>query len=119
MRIKNGDWTRLADHVTAARKALDLTQHELVAAGGGSFSLSTLQGVERGTVRTRMPNTIADIERALGWAPGSARAVVLGGDPVVIPAVPVKMSEDALRVRRDLYSLPKHERDQILRELTE
>lgn len=122
MKLKDADWTRLADFARAARLALGLTQAELAAKAGIGFT--TIQLLERGTARTRLPDTIPAVEAALGWAPGSARAVLGGGvpEPVAsLPAIRVElMSEDADRVAAAIASAPNlsaSDRARLLREI--
>lgn len=119
---KDGDWMRLADHVRAARIAADLTQSELSAKAG--IGLSTVQLLERGTARTRLPDTISAVEAVLGWAPGSSRAVLAGGEPeplASLPRVRVElMSQDADRVAAAIASAPNlsaADRARLLREI--
>lgn len=108
MRLKDGDWLRLADHVRAARNALEMTQSDLAAKAGIGFT--TVQLLERGTPRTRLPNTISAVEAALGWAPGSARAILAGGDPDTVPSLPKirveLMSGDVDRLAAAIASYP-------------
>lgn len=123
MKLKNGgDWTRLADHVRAARNALGMTQADLAAAAGIGFT--TVQLLERGVPRTRLPNTISAIEAALGWAPGSARRVLEGGDPeaaVTLPKIRFElMSSDVDRVAAAIAAAPNlsaAERARLLRDI--
>ena len=122
MKTKDGDWTRLADHVRAARTLLDLTQADLAAKAG--IGLSTVQLLERGTTRTRLPDTISAVESALGWAPGSARALLSGGEaePVAqLPRIRVELSaDDADRVAAAIaaaQNLKPADRARLLREI--
>lgn len=122
MKLKDADWTRLADHVRAARTALDITQADLAAKAG--IGLATVQLLERGTARTRLPNTISAVEAALGWAPGSARSVLSGGDPepvVSLPKIRVELaSGDVDRVAAAIAVAPqlsKTEKARLLREI--
>lgn len=122
MKLKNADWTRLADYVRAARAALDMTQADLAAKA--VVGLSTVQLLERGTARTRLPDTIPAIETALAWAPGSARAVLLGGEPEPLASLPrirvELMAADADRVAAaiaDARNLSAADRARLLREL--
>jgi len=73
------DWKRLADAVEAARDAKGLTQVALAALAG--VSESTVQNLESGAERKRVPASLHRVERALGWAPGSGERILDGGDP--------------------------------------
>lgn len=122
MKLKSGDWVRLADFVRSARNALDLTQADLAEKAG--IGLSTVQLLERGTTRTRLPQTITAVESALGWAPGSARSVLGGGDPEPVASLPrirvELMSDDADRVAAAIASAPNlapADRVRLLREI--
>ncbi|MFK0222836.1 helix-turn-helix domain-containing protein [Streptomyces vinaceus] len=80
------DWKRLGEAIEAARDALGMSQVGLAEAAG--ISESTVQNYEAGVVRVRTPVTLAQVERALGWEPGSGAAVLAGGDPT--PTAPAK-----------------------------
>lgn len=74
---------------------LGWTREELAAAGGPSPS--TLYKIARESVRPT-ERTIARLDRALGWEPGSVRAVMAGGVPSVsisVAAVSVSARIDA------------------------
>lgn len=75
------DWKRLADAVEAAREAKSLTQVALAEAAG--VSESTVQNLESGVERKRVPASLPKVERALGWSPGSGERVLEGGDPTL------------------------------------
>lgn len=74
------DWERLADFVKARRGALGLTQDELATSAG--VDKKTLYAVESAPGRRRM-KTLGGLERALGWAEGSIRQVLNGGEPTM------------------------------------
>src|ERR1700758_4012434 len=76
------DWTALATALRGRRKALRLTQEELADQAG--VHTATVKDYEAGKVYTRMPKSWGALERVLGWAPGSARAVLEGSEPTVI-----------------------------------
>lgn len=79
------DWQRLANAVRDARTALKMTQIEL--ADAADVSEATVQNLESGAARTRLPFSLPKVERALGWAPDSGKAVLAGGDPTPLPSV--------------------------------
>lgn len=69
---------RLHYFVTERRRALGISRAQMFARGGPSPSTmnKALTG-DRGLSRS----TLERIDRALGWAPGSAEAVMDGGTP--------------------------------------
>ncbi|GAA1065302.1 helix-turn-helix transcriptional regulator [Streptomyces asiaticus] len=77
------DWKRLADAVRAARTALGMTQVELADAAG--VAEATVQNLEGGKDRNRLPTSLPRVERALRWGPGSGAAILNGGEPASLP----------------------------------
>ncbi|MCP3758175.1 helix-turn-helix domain-containing protein [Streptomyces sp. TBY4] len=73
------DWKRLAEAIRAARKVRGWTQSDLAEAAGIGFS--SLQRLESGKPFTRMPPSVAPVERALGWTVGSGGLALAGGEP--------------------------------------
>jgi transcriptional regulator with XRE-family HTH domain len=71
-------WKRLGDRIRADRERQGLSRKKL--ANLANVSPGSVQSAEGGTVRARWPQTLSAIERALGWAPGSMRSVLEGGD---------------------------------------
>lgn len=86
------DWKRLPTAIRAARERLGMTQAGLATAAG--VSESTVQNLE-GRAPSRMPATMPKVERALGWAPGSARAIVEGGDPTPLEEPTAELTDIA------------------------
>ncbi|KUO22422.1 helix-turn-helix transcriptional regulator [Streptomyces dysideae] len=76
------DWKRLAKAIRDARKARGWRQGNLAEAAGVSYS--TVQRAESSDGYKTMPLTIDKLERALGWAPGSAKTVLAGGAPALL-----------------------------------
>lgn len=76
-------WDQLATAIRAAREARGLSQVTLAELAG--VSEGTVQNLESGKPRTRMPKSIPLVEPHLGWAPGSASAILRGGEPTPIP----------------------------------
>lgn len=72
-------WAELATAIRTAREARGLSQVGLAELAG--VSEGSVQNLESGTPRNRMPQTLARIEPHLGWAAGSGRAVLDGGKP--------------------------------------
>jgi transcriptional regulator with XRE-family HTH domain len=87
------DWGRLGAALSAARKSLGVTQVAMAEKIG--ITRGPLQAIERGESK-RLTNTIAAYARAVGWADGSAEAVLAGGDPAREPeALPASPTENA------------------------
>lgn len=80
-RVTGRDWKRLAGFVIAARKDLGYKSRSQFAGALDGVSVRTLGNLERGQSVSR--ETLAAVERALGWEPGSAEAVLSGGTPRV------------------------------------
>lgn len=73
------DWKRLGNAIKAQREHLGLTtQAELAEAAG--VTRQTVQSLEAGKTRTRMPATIGAVEKALNWEPGTAARILRGED---------------------------------------
>ncbi|MFE7233989.1 multiprotein-bridging factor 1 family protein [Streptomyces sp. NPDC057596] len=77
-------WGRLAATIRAAREALGLSQAALGEQAG--VSEGTIQNLESGKPKSRMPQSLSKVEPPLGWASGSAVAVLKGGEPAPLPA---------------------------------
>lgn len=77
---------RLGAYIRERRGQLRLHQSEL----GKLVDVSTKTVNNWESARTGAPraNTASALERALGWEPGSIRAVLLGGEPTVTPENP-------------------------------
>lgn len=75
---KGEDWQRLAQYVVSRRTELGHERQRDLADLAG-VALRTVGTIERGE-RVR-PVTLAKLERALDWLPGSASAVLHGGEP--------------------------------------
>lgn len=77
----NRDWGRLAQAIADARRARGWGQEELAeAAGVGRSTVQNLEGVG-GYQYKRLPNSCAQIERALRWPAGTMHAVLTGDSP--------------------------------------
>lgn len=74
------DLEQLGRAIRDRRYALGMTQRE--AASIAQVADQTWANAEKG-VAVR-PAKLADIERVLGWAPGSANAVAEGGEPSLV-----------------------------------
>lgn len=74
-------WAKLAEAVRVAREARGLTQEALADLAG--ISESSVQNLEKGHPRTRIPPSLAKVEPHLGWAEGSGMTVLQGGEPTL------------------------------------
>ncbi len=99
------DWRRLADYVVARRTALGMRDRRALAAVTGVTD-RTLGKVENG--RRVSASTLGTLENHLGWAPGSCRRILAGGEPVVPSAGSVSPQYDdpTLQHIADVPGLP-------------
>jgi hypothetical protein len=81
--MADGDWKRLGDYVVARRIALGMRDRRALAAATGVTD-RTLGKAENG--RRVSASTLGALENHLGWAPGSCRQILSGGEPVMSPA---------------------------------
>lgn len=79
------DWARLADAVAKRRAYLRLSQENIRDAGGPSDVV--LSRLERNVGAHPRPDTLHKLDGPLQWEPGSAAAVLNGGDPTPIQKV--------------------------------
>ncbi|MEE4419616.1 helix-turn-helix domain-containing protein [Streptomyces bugieae] len=103
------DWTALATAIRERRQALRLTQVDLAHAAG--VSESTVQNLEAGGSRTRIPTSLSKIEVALGWVEGGAIDVLEGGEPALAASgddqgVSGSVIELPLRIMQELSDGP-------------
>jgi hypothetical protein len=78
MASENG--RRLADYVVARRVELGMRDRRAFAEATG-VTERTLGKLENG--QRVSPSTLAIVENRLGWAPGSCRRILAGGEPSV------------------------------------
>jgi hypothetical protein len=76
------DWRRLADYVVARRVELGMRDRRAFAEATG-VTERTLGKLENG--QRVSPSTLGMVENRLGWAPGSCRRILAGGEPNVGP----------------------------------
>jgi transcriptional regulator with XRE-family HTH domain len=76
------NWRRLADYVVARRVGLGMRDRRALAAATG-VTERTLGKLENG--QRVSASTLGAIENQLGWAPGSCRRILAGGEPVASP----------------------------------
>lgn len=94
-------WVRLATAIRAAREARGLTQLDLAERAG--VSEGSVQNLESGKPRNRMPQTLTKIEPLLGWATGSGRLILDGGNPIPLGAdTSTETSSDKDKLRHKL-----------------
>src|SRR5512135_73102 len=79
------DWKRLSDYVVARRIALGMRDRRALAAATG-ITDRTLGKIENG--KRVSASTLGAVENHLGWAPGSCRRILAGGEPVIVAAEP-------------------------------
>ena len=72
------DWRRLADYVIARRVELGMRDRRALAEATGVTD-RTLGKLENG--QRVSASTLGVVENHLGWAPGSCRRVLAGGEP--------------------------------------
>lgn len=121
------DWERLARYVTARRIELNYRTREAVAEADPGIKPRTLGDIERASRTSYNRTTIASLEHALQWRPGSVQAILDGGEPTAAttpaPAEPrpadvseTELPDDALiRIMRS--DLPDPVKAQIVRTL--
>jgi hypothetical protein len=80
------DWQRLGKLVIARRINLGHRRREDLAAAVDGISMRTLGDIETGKRERYHPNTVAALENALLWTPGSVDTILEGGDPTERPA---------------------------------
>ena len=77
------NWERLGDYVVARRTALGMRDRRAFAAATG-ITDRTLGKLENG--KRVSASTLGTVENHLGWAPGSCRRILSGGEPVLASA---------------------------------
>jgi hypothetical protein len=77
------DWRRLADYVIARRVELNMRDRRAFAEATGVTD-RTLGKLENG--QRVSASTLGVVENQLGWAPGSCRRILAGGEPDSWPA---------------------------------
>lgn len=85
-RLMERDWMRLAKAVRQAREAAGMTQVDLADKAG--IAEGSVQNLEAGRTRNRIPQSLAKVEAALGWAAGSGVAILDGAaGPVTMESI--------------------------------
>jgi transcriptional regulator with XRE-family HTH domain len=93
-------WAQLAAAIRSAREARGLSQVDLAELAG--ISEGSVQNLESGKPRNRMPQTLAKIEPHLGWAEGSGRAILDGREPTPATAEVSEGANVEAKLRRKL-----------------
>jgi transcriptional regulator with XRE-family HTH domain len=73
----NRDWERLGNAIKALREELGMPTQQALADAAG-VTRQSVQSLESGKQRSRMPTTIKDIEKALGRDAGWAAKILTG-----------------------------------------
>jgi transcriptional regulator with XRE-family HTH domain len=75
-------WERLGSYVRTERARMGGTRRSLAAfAKAAGMSRTTLDSIEHGRKDSYDPATLATLEHALGWLPGSIDSILRGGKP--------------------------------------
>lgn len=83
MTRQSHDWERLARYVVQRREIeLGWTQEKVRAEGGPSTATQRL--IEKAGQDSYSGRSLSNLERALGWASGSVREILTGGQPTVV-----------------------------------
>jgi transcriptional regulator with XRE-family HTH domain len=120
--MADANWQRLGDYVVARRAALGMRDRRAFAAATG-ITDRTLGKLENG--KHVSASTLGAVENHLGWAPGSCRRILAGGEPATVTgsAAPSQYSDPTLQhiaetpglppdVVRGLIALARNWRDQ-------
>ncbi|MFC9892142.1 helix-turn-helix domain-containing protein [Nocardia sp. NPDC127579] len=82
---------RLGQAVKSRRLELGLTQQEVAQAGGPSDTTQT--GIEKGVAKSVSPSTLRKLDAALGWAVGSSKEILDGGEPTTLRHAPIEQDQ--------------------------
>lgn len=84
------DWQRLGDYVVARRTHLGMSSQPALSEAIGPHGVSTRTISQLETGHSVRASTVAKIEAALGWKPGSGRRILAGGEPQLINPEPAQ-----------------------------
>src|ERR1700728_4454838 len=103
--MADANWQRLGDYVVARRTALGMRDRRAFAAATGVTD-RTLGKLENG--KRVSASTLGAVENELGWAPGSSRRILAGGEPTAMPggASPSRYSDPTLQHIAETPGLP-------------
>lgn len=92
------DWKRLGRAIKAQRDHLGLARQDDLAAAAG-VNRQTIQSLEAGKARTRMPASIGKVEKALSWEPGTAARILTeapseGSTPRFAEGMPMRIARE-------------------------
>lgn len=88
-----GDWARLGVLVRQRRAHLGYTTRQQFTEAT-KFPAKTLSDLETHKRENFDPTTLARLERALNWAPGSVERILTGGSPTIGENLPVVVPAD-------------------------
>lgn len=108
---------RLGELVAARRLALGLSYTEVHNQGGPSDTRT--RAIENGTGPALRSSTLDKLDVALRWEPGSARAILRGGDPVPVPTPTTKHSVPRMALAEGGFTVSNHEIAQMVASLRE
>ncbi len=99
------NWERLGDYVVARRTALGMRDRRAFAAATGVTD-RTLGKLENGSRVSA--STLGVVENHLGWAPGSCRRILAGGEPASASATapPAEYQDPTLQHIAETPGLP-------------
>lgn len=99
------NWERLGDYVIARRTALGMRDRRAFAAATGVTD-RTLGKLENGSRVSA--STLGVVENHLGWAPGSCRRILAGGEPTAAAstASPAEYQDPTLQHIAETPGLP-------------
>ncbi|MEW1938426.1 hypothetical protein AB0331_13790 [Dietzia maris] len=107
---------RLGEYVAARRLALGLSYAQVHQQGGPSDTRT--RAIENGTGPALRSSTLDKLDLALRWAPGSARAVLNGDEPVPAPA-PTKNDVPRMSLDEGEFTVSNNEIAQMVASLRE
>lgn len=94
--MRDADWAHLGECLREARAGEPM---EKIALRAG-VSRAQIERYESGRVHGSIPGKLYKLARFYGWAPGSVRRVLAGGDPQYLPPLPpLPPMTDRLRAR--------------------
>lgn len=98
------NWKRLGDAIRGRREELGMAYKKDLAAAAG-VTRQSVESLEAGKHRDRMPPTVKPIEKALGWEPGTAARILAGEDVQPQNGVTPRLAEGMpVRVVQELSS---------------
>jgi transcriptional regulator with XRE-family HTH domain len=103
--MADANWQRLGDYVVARRAALGMRDRRAFASATGVTD-RTLGKLENG--KKVSASTLGAVENQLGWAPGSCRRILAGGEPAAVPGgeTPPAYSDPTLQHIAETPGLP-------------